>query len=70
MHTAEKHYFCIKIRSHHVIVSLRSKALRGHILTRISGWTSGGIPGVLFLTVAQSDENDYLCRYKKLNPIA
>jgi len=26
-----------------------------------SGWTSGGKPGVLFLAVAQSDENDYLC---------
>lgn len=27
-------------------------------LTWISGWTSGGKPGVLFLAVAQSDEND------------
>lgn len=39
--------------NHVIYESGAMKGKRSYILTWISGWTSGGISGVLFLTVAQ-----------------
>ena len=66
----EKINFAIRFNVIMFFVSLRSKALRGYILTWISGWTSGGIPGVLFSMLPNPAEMIIFALIKKLNPIA